>query len=328
MSLLKKQIKKILFRLFKLLAKKTSVNKAIVLNYHRVTKEAKNTFDDSLDAIEFKTKMLFLKEHFNVISLPELISRANTCTIEPLTVAITFDDGYEDGYSVILPILQELDLSAAFFIATEGLEKGGLWNDCIATALNVTTKTHLENFLDLPLFDLTTLSLRQKAHSLIHKKCKFLSLSERNSAIEQLLIALEVNIQHDDFLTAQQIKTMHQAGMTIGAHTDQHPILALESEEVSFQEIKKSKLLLEKIIDQEVKYFAYPNGRKGRDFNKNHETMLSTLNFEAAFMTGWGHVTPETNMLCIPRFTPWDKDEYSFGIRLCNFYGNKFDAHN
>jgi len=320
MGFMKNKTKALLFRLFKRLAKNSSENKAVILNYHRVTYDSDNIYDDRLVASEFKEKMTFLKEHFNVVSLPELIARANSNTIKPLTVAITIDDGYEDGHSVILPILKELNLSAAFFIATDGIDKGCLWNDYISTALKTTVKQQLEGYLDFPIFDLSTSELKREAHDIIHKKCKFLPLSERKLAIEQLLALLDVNVIHDEFLSSKQIKELHQAGMTIGAHTHQHPILNLESDEDSLQEIQRSKILLETIIDDEVKYFAYPNGKKNSDFNLNHQNMVKGLNFEVALMTNWGHFTPETDCFCIPRFTPWDKDSFNFGIRLCNFF--------
>lgn len=320
MGLMKNKTKEMLFKVFKRLAKNPSVNKAIILNYHRVTKKVDNIYDDRLTASEFKEKMCFLKEHFNVVSLPELLARAKNSTIKPLTVAITIDDGYEDGYSVILPILKDLNISAAFFIATEGIDKGCLWNDYISTAFNTTIKERLEHYLDFPIFDLSTLDLKKKAHHIIHKRCKFLSLSERKLAIEQLLLLLDVNVIHDEFLSKNQIKKLHLAGMTIGAHTHQHPILNLESAEISYQEIKHSKELLETIINEDIKYFAYPNGKKNKDFNEVHENMLEDLNFDAALMTNWGHVTPKINFFSVPRFTPWDKDKFSFGIRLCNYF--------
>lgn len=320
MSIIRNKSKSFLFKLFKRLAIKKSKNKAIILNFHRVTNEPGNMFDNNLGAKEFKSKMLFLRDNFNVVSFPELVTQAKKKTIKPLTIAISIDDGYEDGYSVILPILQELGLTAAFFIATEGIEKGGLWNDYISTAFNKTTKQQLENYLDFPTFDLSTIELRKKAHDIIHDKCKFLPLNERGEAVEQLLVALSVDVKLDVFMSKKQIKSLKVAGMAIGAHTHKHPILALESEKNSYQEIKKSKEVLEGILGEDIKYFAYPNGKKNRDFNDAHVQVLEKLNFEAALMTEWGHFTPETNMLTIPRFTPWDKDVLSFGIRLCHYF--------
>jgi peptidoglycan/xylan/chitin deacetylase (PgdA/CDA1 family) len=111
---------------------------------------------------------------------------------------------------------------------------------------------------------------------------------------------------------------MHKAGMTIGAHTHRHPILSVEKNESAFMEIKKSKNILEEIIDSEVKYFAYPNGKFGRDFENKHKMMVKELGFEAALTTDIGLVNGDSDLMSLPRFTPWDKEPASFALRLCH----------
>ncbi|RGP39560.1 hypothetical protein BPTFM16_02796 [Altererythrobacter insulae] len=119
-------------------------------------------------------------------------------------------------------------------------------------------------------------------------------------------------------MSKSQLCEMHNAGMTIGAHTHRHPILSIETNESAYMEIRKSKNTLEKIINSEVKYFAYPNGKFGRDFNNTHKTMVKELGFEAALATDIGLVNSSTDLMCLPRFTPWDKEPASFALRLCH----------
>lgn len=323
MSTIKNKTKIMLFKLLRRLAMNVSSNKAIILNYHRVMYSSAEHAHNSISAIEFKNKMLFLKEHFNVVSFPELISRANNNNIEPLTVVITIDDGYEDSFSVITPILKELGIQGAFFIATEGIEKGSLWNDQISKVFNETKVTELTGFLDIESYSIKTVEQKKIVHDIVHQKCKFLPIAPRTEAIKVLEQQLKVDVSQQIFLSESKILAMHNLGMTIGAHTHRHPILSLEEDDVANEEISGSKKCLEKIINSEVKYFAYPNGKKGKDFVEKHQLMLKNNSFEAALTTDWGYVTAQTDQYCIPRFTPWDVDEVSFGIRLCNFFINK-----
>ncbi|QBG36340.1 hypothetical protein EMK97_11755 [Litorilituus sediminis] len=320
MSFMKNQTKKIIFKIFHRLALRASENKAVILNFHRVSHQSETEFDDSMSALEFREKMRFLKQHFNVISLSELIERAESQSIEPLTVAITIDDGYQDGYDVIYPILKELELSATYFIATEGLQAGCLWNDQITGAFENTKVNRLAGFLDLAEFDLTIAKDKAKAHAAVQKKCKFMPLEQRSAAIETLQKILQVDVNKQIFLTKAQIKELHANGMLIGAHTHRHPILALEQDANSHFEILESKNNLEAILHDKVDIFAYPNGKEGQDFSQAHVDMLEEIGFNSAVMTTWGHVTPKTNKLMLPRFTPWDSDVTKFAIRLCNFF--------
>ena len=121
----------------------------------------------------------------------------------------------------------------------------------------------------------------------------------------------------NQFVNATQIRTMHNAGMTIGAHTVNHPILLNESDSVARTEIAESKIQLESIIGEEVHYFAYPNGKYKLDFDNVHIDMVRELGFKAAFSTDWGIAKLDlSSKYRLRRFTPWDKTLFRFCMRL------------
>lgn len=63
------------------------------------------------------------------------------------------------------------------------------------------------------------------------------------------------------FLKTSQIEELNEDTLcTIGAHTLTHPML--RKVENSYEEIKKSKEILEKILCKPIDYFAYPYGRQ------------------------------------------------------------------
>lgn len=62
-----------------------------------------------------------------------------------------------------------------------------------------------------------------------------------------------------DLLSNEEIKQLSQ-NFEIGAHTMTHPSLTKISEKEAFQEIKDSKVFLEKLTNKEIKMFCYPKG--------------------------------------------------------------------
>lgn len=313
-----------LFKCYRAVLFNTLSNQATVLMFHRVDQGNRFGVNDYIDAAEFELKVKLLNKYFNVISVPTLVALNKTKDLPPLSVVITIDDGYKDSYSVVTPILDQLNIKGAFFIATEGLEKGGLWNDRISEAVLKTEKQELKLFTNQSSLPLATSEQKRASWKAIHDHAKFLSLMDRESLLDELEAKLLPSIKMSEFLTEAEIIEMHSAGMTIGAHTEKHPILVMETDESAYHEIKKSKETLERIITDEVKYFAYPNGKFGRDFNLKHKEMVKEIGFEAAFSTDVGIVNQDTDLMSIPRFTPWDKEPASFSLRLCHhFYKNK-----
>jgi len=308
------------FQLFHQIIKNSSRNKATILTFHRVIDNQNKLLHEHLGVDEFVTKVTFLKKYFNVISLAELIDLQSHNEIPPLSVVLTFDDGYSDSYTTITPILDDLNINGTFFIATEGIEKGRLWNDRIAHALEQAKVPVINKFYDLPPLNLSSSECLTQAYKVIHGKCKYLTLAEREIFIEELENMLIDEYYDNIFVTSDNIVEMYNAGMVIGAHTHKHPILALESDDVALAEIRTSKQKLEQIIDVPIEYFAFPNGKANVDFLPIHQKMVQDIGFTVALSTDIGVITPSTDLYNMPRYTPWDRKAALFGLRLCNHF--------
>lgn len=74
---------------------------------------------------EFDCQMKYLSENnFNVVSVSELVELVEKKLLIPVkTIAITFDDGYEDNYLNALPILNKYNFPATIFVSTANLGK-------------------------------------------------------------------------------------------------------------------------------------------------------------------------------------------------------------
>ncbi len=87
-----------------------------ILMYHRIDENSTNS-RLSVSPESFERQMEFLKSRgYNVVSLGELIDLIKKRNIPYKTVAITFDDGYENNFISAYPVLKRLGFPATIFI--------------------------------------------------------------------------------------------------------------------------------------------------------------------------------------------------------------------
>jgi hypothetical protein len=79
----------------------------------------------------------------------------------------------------------------------------------------------------------------------------------------------------------EMISDLASAGVSFGAHTDNHVVLTCEEESVAEREIQRSKQILEERLGQPVRHFAYPTG----GYNAAVKSMLKRAGFETAVTT-------------------------------------------
>jgi len=89
-----------------------------VMMYHHV-RDVETVRADTVSPERLKNHMAFLREHgYHVIDLDELVSGISAGHRFPFkTVAVTFDDGYQDNHQQALAILKKYQIPAAFFVS-------------------------------------------------------------------------------------------------------------------------------------------------------------------------------------------------------------------
>jgi peptidoglycan/xylan/chitin deacetylase (PgdA/CDA1 family) len=148
------------------------------------------------------------------------------------------------------------------------------------------------------------------------QKLKYLEDAQRTDLVARIAETCASPLPHDLMMTSAQVRELHHAGMTIGGHTVSHPILSKLSESCAEAEIAQGKERLEEIIGTPIALFAYPNGKPGRDYRPEHVAIVKKIGFVGAVSTAWGTATTGCDILQVPRFTPWDRSEWRYGIRL------------
>jgi peptidoglycan/xylan/chitin deacetylase (PgdA/CDA1 family) len=98
----------------------------LILCYHGVSQvdEHDGCPELYMPADLFRRRMASLREGgYEVLSLPEGVSRLNAGTLPPRAVAITFDDGFVDFSRIAYPILREFGYPATVYVSTQYVQK-------------------------------------------------------------------------------------------------------------------------------------------------------------------------------------------------------------
>nr|WP_315245010.1 polysaccharide deacetylase family protein [uncultured Albidiferax sp.] len=298
-----------------------------VLIFHRVLPQPDPIFPGEVDATTFDAICRWMKSWCNVLPLDLAARQLQDRTLPERAVAITFDDGYADNRTQAQPILARHGLPASFFIATDFLDGGRMWNDtviesvrgCRAPQLDLRSIAKPDGIGDLGLHTIASPSDKRSAIGAIIGQIKYLPVAQRHALTLQIADCAQVEPPTDLMMTSQQVRELRQLGMQIGAHTRSHPILATLSADAARAEIAESRVRLEQLLGERVGLFAYPNGKPGTDYSPESVQIVRELGFDAAVSTTWGASRSGTDPFQIPRFTPWDRSKLRFGAR---FAGN------
>ncbi|CAL95882.1 polysaccharide deacetylase family protein [Azoarcus olearius] len=290
-----------------------------ILIFHRVAPRPDPLFPGEVDAHRFDGILRWVSGAFRVLPLGQAVELLRQGRLPARAMAITFDDGYADNHDVALPILQRHGLSATFFVATDFLDGGRMWNDTVIEAVR-RAQGGVFDLRDLALgcFDLKTPEAQRAAIDTVLTAIKHRAPEERARVVAEIGARAGAALPDDLMMTSAQVRRLHDAGMEIGGHTCSHPILAAAPSELARREIEDGKRRLETIIGASVDLFAYPNGRPAADYRAEHVEMVRAAGFKAAVSTAAGAAHAATDLFQLPRFTPWDRSPMRFGLRLMN----------
>jgi len=291
-----------------------------VLAYHRVLPERDPLLSDVPSAAEFEHRMRWINANFDVLALGEAVHALREDHLPRRALSITFDDGYADNYRVVLPILRRLGMRATFFVATGFLDGGCMFNDVVVEAVRGAGVTELD-LADLQLGRHALDSAEQRVCAIerILAHLRYFEPVRRRRAAFEIARRAGTRAPTDLMMSSEDVRALHAAGMEVGAHTVNHPILAEIPLAQARHEMEASRVRLEQITGAPVRLFAYPNGSPGRDYHAEHAALARELGFDAAVSAAWGAARAGDDLYQIPRFTPWDRADWRFGLRMaCN----------
>lgn len=296
-----------------------------ILIFHRVLARPDPLFPDDLAADDFDLICTRARRLHNVLALDEAVRRLRDGKLPERAAAITFDDGYADNHDVAMPILARHGLPATFFIATGYLGSGVMWNDWIIEAVRRTARASVQLADVAPgpaeALALGTPSERRHAIRRAIGRAKYLEPLQRQEFVRAFAAVLGAEDPPQLMMSPAQVRQMRMGGMQIGAHTVSHPILLGRDASTVRDEIVGSRDALQALLDEPVRLFAYPNGKAGVDFGPDTTELVRQAGFEAAVTTEPGVADVHTDLMQLPRFSPWERDELRFTWRLVQNVG-------
>ena len=306
-------------------------NSGIILMYHRVANVRIDPWGLCISSRNFANQLEVIKNHTTPLSLSDLMLAAANDTIPENACVLTFDDGYLDNLTQARPLLESFEIPATVYVTTAyiGWDRGFWWDELEKIFLHTEQlprrfelqKGEFDLQFDLGAIahysegelaaDLETRPWQARTGSRLQlffniwKLIRKLPHAERIELIDQLLAWANLDpTPRASYrpMNSNELESISRDGLVnIGAHTVTHPSLPVCSAQLKRKEILDSKLLLERLLGQEIDHFAYPHG----DYDVETMDMVRKAGFKSACITGHkicNQVTHNTNLFELPRF--------------------------
>ncbi len=249
----------------------------------------------------FERQVAYMKKHYTILPVDEALRRLDDGTLPDYALAITFDDGYRNFYEHAYPVLKASHTPATMYLATDFVCRNvPLWVDRLEFVMGTGAGSFTER---------TARDARTRDH------LKSVSPDVREAALVALEKDAGTSLSSFDGeravyapLTRAEIIELAENGITFGAHTKSHPILARQSSTQQRDEILGSKSDIESIGVPVSLVFAYPNGQSD-DWNSDTERILETSGFTHALTTHEGANTHHSHPYRIRRFALDNTDD-------------------
>jgi peptidoglycan/xylan/chitin deacetylase (PgdA/CDA1 family) len=279
-----------------------------VLMFHRITEPG--DFFGGISATNFRRQMEWVRAHCTPV-WPEDVMRATQYARRGKPpVVVTFDDGYRDYRTRAYPILQELGIPAAVFLATQFMDRGGLlWTDQLEWAVLHTKATEvMPPWQQDAAVSLETEPSRRAFVRAAKAVLKEADDDDRRRWLESLLDRLcaadpEASLGRQ-MLTWDDVRACAE-GTCFGGHSHTHPILSRMEDRGLELEIRTCRERIHRETGRFPLTFAYPNGRAS-DFDTRTRATLAKHGFALSFSTIQGVNRPGTDRLALRRLHNWD----------------------
>lgn len=278
------------------LARSWLQNSAVILTYHGVLSGAddgQSFLDHNFVAEEaFERHLRFVTSHYRPISLEQLVAcyRRNAPP-PPRSIAVTFDDGFANNYTLAFPLLRRFSVPFTVFLTTGLIETDGaqLWTERVKRAIYLHPATSVTLQLEGQTFAcaLDSAPAREASARRVLQTLKRLPPHVRDRCVERIETACgrppltPADRERYDFLKWAQVRDMASAGVEFGSHTVSHPILTTLDDSTLADELRRSKGQIESELGVECYAFAYPNGSPA-DYGEREKRALRDAGYACA----------------------------------------------
>ena len=259
------------------------VKKIKVINFHDV--KSKKWFESSI---------LTIGKYYDFINPKRLYDTLQTnIKIKTNSCLITVDDGDKSYFDIIFPILSKYKIPSILFVSPKIIkERTNFWFQEIRSYDHEKLNRIISDYFKVELIDYSNGTI-----------FKSISIKETWDIINAYKRKHNIAPQEPRNIDVSQLLKLNDSDLvTIGAHTQNHPILMNEDENSSNKEITSSVNDLKDIINEEIEYFAYPNGIPNVDYSKREKECIKKNKIKLAFSTHGDSISNKYSNYEIPRF--------------------------
>jgi len=295
-----------------------SGNKLPILNYHQVLEQPDPYRPCTPTAQQFRGQMRILQRYFTPLGVEEALTLLRQHKLPANSICVTFDDGYLNNLTLAAPILHEFNIPATVYVASAFTNSENMWNDKIIDLFR--DELHTEYDLSLINAGVHVIINHEQRHQLIVTvlgQLKYMQIEQRVSLVDRLLARHQYQCKDVKMMNQLQLQQLKNYGITVGAHTHDHPIMAVLSlEEQRWQLTKNIDCLAKWQVASPAMGFAYPNGKVEEDYTQATANLVNEMGLSYAVTTHRGICTPDSDFFQLPRSPSWEKRPLRFHLRL------------
>jgi peptidoglycan/xylan/chitin deacetylase (PgdA/CDA1 family) len=292
-----------------------------------------------IHADSLRRQLKLLTKRYQVITPEDFLRWSEEkLSLPPRSILLTCDDALRNTLTEMVPILEEFGVSCLFFVTGASGEEtpSMLWYEELYLML---LGANEPISLSLPEAGIGACPIvRNERHAFWWTLVERLSQFDgelRRRFLNEIRGQLELSeswrerFVQDSTLAARfltldvaGLRKLAAAGMTIGAHSLSHPILARASAELAWREISESRSVLENILGQTVWAFGYPFGNAATVTARDVQ-MTEQAGFRCAFMNSGGGFGAKIDRFALPRVhVTADMSLFEFEAHISGFYGS------
>ena len=257
------------------------------------------TFHQIPSAHWFRNTLITIKKIFNFISIEDIEAYYYYQKKFNNSCHICFDDANVTFYKYAFPVLKEMNVPATLFVSPKIIKgNANFWFQELCDMAKQIDETMIKQTI-CEVINCNYKRIEKYSLMSIFKCMEMQSIVETLKTIKQKYI-IKSTKRHN--IGIEEFNEINDSDLiTIGAHTMNHPILRNENDNQVRREIRESVEGLSRMIGRGIKYFAYPNGEIGLDFNLREQLILRENGIKLAFSTNTGFFNKKTNQLSILR---------------------------
>ena len=293
--------------------------KTIVM-YHGLSKDSDTRFNGRFMPVGvFKAQLNYFKKKYESIPVKGIFkSRIKS---KP-QLAITFDDGYKNNFDLALPILEEMQIPATFYVTA--LNHFGIpciWSDAVDIYSYFLKEFKFNNLSFIKVKDRKRLFCKEISQDL-NQFTGFLPQADKLRLIKELETIAgfrlkdkkELGVFHELMSDAEIYQTAQSRYVTIGSHGAYHSHLGHIPTSEALSELEISKNYLEKCTQKAIDEIAYPSG----SYSQSIVDEAYRLGFKYQLAVNYLSTTDQDNPFLLDRVGLYNDSSLTEQLHLVN----------